>query len=76
MKLRFSSIGYRPFEKSLVLTSDVQNLTVQLMPELTELQTVDVTGTSEERAEENKISNNVMPVTIITAKQIETELVT
>ncbi|RCR65554.1 TonB-dependent receptor [Larkinella punicea] len=71
VKLRFSSVGYRPLEKSFAVTADLENLTVQLAAELTELQTVEVTATSEEQAEEKKIRSNVMPVTIITAKQIE-----
>lgn len=71
VKLRFSSVGYRTVEQSVVVTSDIANLAVELMAEQTELQTLEVSGTSEERAEEKKIRNNVMPVTIITAKQIE-----
>ncbi|WP_080054239.1 TonB-dependent receptor [Spirosoma aerolatum] len=71
LTLRVSSVGYQTVEKSLTVNSTIDELSVDLSPELTELQTVDVTGTTDEQAEEKKIRNNVMPVTIITARQIE-----
>lgn len=67
----FSAIGFN--SRSLNVTVDTKN--VQLDVRLTEaknnLNNVDIRGLNKEAAEVKKIINNVMPVTVITAKQIE-----
>lgn len=67
-----SIIGYKSVKTALTFKLD-SNVTVQIkMVSLsTELMGVTVIGETEEQADAKKVKQNVMPVTIITAKQIE-----
>jgi outer membrane cobalamin receptor len=68
----FSHVGYRSTEKTIsIRDSSFIRFDVSLFPVSEDLTEVTVTGMSEEQMAMNKVRNNVMPVTIITAKQIE-----
>lgn len=66
-----SSIGYGTKEISVNVTEGINRLEIVLIPESKELSSVTVVRQTEEQAEVQKVKNNVMPVTVITAKQIE-----
>lgn len=68
--ISFSILGYEPVEKRIRLTSD-SSVDIRLSPGSRELAGVTVLGMSEEQAAARKVRNNVMPVTILTAKDIE-----
>ena len=59
IKIVVSRLGYKTFEKNIVLTSDSNFVLIELQNQ------------TEEQADFKKVKQNVMPVTIITAKQIE-----
>lgn len=69
--LRFSCAGYQTQVKEINLNQDTLNLTVYLQANSTILQEVEVSGLSEAKLEALKVRNNTMPVTLITANQIE-----
>jgi outer membrane cobalamin receptor len=69
--LLFSHVGYQPVEQVIILRDTAVFLNIALTPASTELSGVTITGISEEQAEAAKVRNGVMPVTILTAKQIE-----
>ena len=71
IKIVVSRLGYKTFEKNIVLTSDSNFVLIELQNQTTELEQVTVIGETEEQADFKKVKQNVMPVTIITAKQIE-----
>jgi vitamin B12 transporter len=66
-----SFIGYNPIQQSVSLNDQVTFIELKLTPTSTELSGVTVIGQSEEQAEVQKVKQNVMPVTVITSKQIE-----
>jgi vitamin B12 transporter len=69
--LIISFIGYTTKEMKVKLNATTKAITVSLAPATTELTEVVVKGETEGAAEERKVRTNVMPVTIITASQIE-----
>lgn len=70
--LQFSCVGYKPGQRA-VSAADWQNgtLNVRLQPAMTQLGDVQVSGLSREEAEARAVRRSVMPVTVITAKEIE-----
>jgi vitamin B12 transporter len=66
-----SFIGYSKVEKRYKLAAGENSIEIVLLPESTELSSVTVVGETEGQAEARRVINNVMPVTVITAKQIE-----
>jgi outer membrane cobalamin receptor len=66
-----SFIGYLSKEVKVRMSGDKNDLQIILSHGSTELSSVTVMGETEGQAEARKIVNNVMPVTVITAKQIE-----
>jgi vitamin B12 transporter len=66
-----SFIGYSKTDKTIELDDGKNAIEIFLKPESTELQTVTVIGESGEEAEAKRVTQNVVPVTVITAKQIE-----
>jgi outer membrane cobalamin receptor len=70
--LTTSIVGYTPTQTKITLKSDsVVYVQIKMVSEATELSEVTVIGETEEQADAKKVKQNVMPVTIITAKQIE-----
>lgn len=68
--LLFSIVGYSPLEKRIHLRGDTA-IDIQLGASSKELAGVTVVGMTQEQAAARKVRNNVMPVTILTAKDIE-----
>lgn len=66
-----SFVGYSTIQQRVSLNDQTNFIEVTLSPISTELSNVTVIGQSEEQVETQKVKQNVMPVTIITAKQIE-----
>jgi outer membrane cobalamin receptor len=66
-----SFIGYSKSEMKRKLVEGENALEIILTSQSTELSSVTVIGETEQQAEARKIISNVMPVTVITAKQIE-----
>jgi outer membrane cobalamin receptor len=66
-----SFVGYGTKELSVEIDDGRARIDVILFPETKELSSVTVVGQTEEQAEVHKVMNNVMPVTVITSKQIE-----
>jgi outer membrane cobalamin receptor len=66
-----SFIGYGNVEKTHTIIEGDNVVDFDLLPESTELASVTVVGETDGQAEARRVINNVMPVTIITAKQIE-----
>lgn len=66
-----SFIGYSKAEKKSELVAGENFIDFTLAPESTQLSSVTVIGEAEGQAEAKRVVNNVMPVTVITAKQIE-----
>jgi vitamin B12 transporter len=66
-----SFVGYVTQELTVNAGEPIKIIEITLVPELKELSSVTVVGQTEEQAELHKIRNNVMPVTVITGKQIE-----
>jgi vitamin B12 transporter len=69
--VRFSSVGYQPTERLLTNPGADASLMVNLLPKQTDLESVEVRDYSDEQAAVRQIRNNVMPVTVITSRQIE-----
>ncbi len=69
--LLFSFVGYRPVEKTVRVDERLLSLEITMQAVSTELTGVTVTGLSDEQAAARRVRNNVMPVTILTGKQIE-----
>ena len=70
--LTTSMVGYAPTQTKIILRNDsVQTIQIKMVSKSTELSEVTVIGEIEEQADAKKVKQNVMPVTIITAKQIE-----
>lgn len=66
-----SCVGYITEKKSMDIAGAEDSLTVRLKSNEDQLKEVKVFGLAGEEAEAKKIRSNVMPVTIITSKQIE-----
>lgn len=70
--LTTSIVGYAPTKTKISLKSDsILSIQIKMVSKSTELSEVTVIGETEEQADAKKVIQNVMPVTIITAKQIE-----
>jgi vitamin B12 transporter len=69
--LVISSVGYSHEKRTIHFTSEPVYLEIKLRTGTKQLDEVTVTGMTEEQAEANKVRRNVMPVTILTAKQME-----
>lgn len=69
--LQFSFVGYRPVERTVRVDKTGLSVEVAMEAVSTELSGVTVTGLSEEQAAARKVRNNVMPVTILSGRQIE-----
>jgi vitamin B12 transporter len=69
--LQFTRVGYNSRELHISAQDSIVILHVQLTASVKQLEDVTVTGMTEEQAEAKKVKENVMPVTILTAKQIE-----
>jgi vitamin B12 transporter len=65
-----SFVGYGTKEIS-VNADGASHVEIILFPQSKELSSVTIVSVTEEQAEVQKVKNNVMPVTVITAKQIE-----
>jgi vitamin B12 transporter len=70
-KLTFSCIGYATREYVANVKDAISSITVQMDTTSKELSVVTVTGMTEEQADAKHVRSNVMPVTILTAKQME-----
>jgi len=66
-----SHVGYQSFKKTIRVKDTVEYIEVSLLLSTGSLSEVTVTGIADELAAARKVRNNVMPVTILTAKQIE-----
>jgi outer membrane cobalamin receptor len=67
-----SIVGYNPSNTTVSIQSDsVLTVQIKMVSKSTELSEVTIIGETEEQAEAKKVKQNIMPVTIITAKQIE-----
>lgn len=66
-----SFLGYSKAERKHNLVVGESIIEFFLTPESTELSSVTVVGETEGQTEAKRVMNNVMPVTVITAKQIE-----
>jgi vitamin B12 transporter len=69
--LRVSSIGYEKKDVSVSLKEGNKSLTIALTHTVTDLSEITVIGKTEDQQEVEMVVNNVMPVTVITAKEIE-----
>lgn len=69
--LVISSVGYSSREIAVQIKGGSNSIQIYLQPFTTELTEVVIKGETEEAAEEREVRSNVMPVTIITAQQIE-----
>lgn len=70
--LSTSIVGYTPTQTKITLKSDsVLTIQIKMVSKTTELSEVTIIGETEEQTDAKKVKQNVMPVTIITAKQIE-----
>lgn len=69
--LLISYVGYAPLEKTVTIKDAAINVEIKLSSVTKDLSEVTVTGMTEEQAAAKKVRSNVMPVTILTAKQIE-----
>lgn len=67
----FSYVGYQSLKATVSLQDSVSYLDAKLNQASNDLSEVTVLGMSEEQSEAKKVRNNVMPVTILTAQQIE-----
>jgi outer membrane receptor protein involved in Fe transport len=68
----FTAVGYTKTHTAITVTDTTMiDLAVKMKIKAGELSEVTVTGETEKQAEIKKIKSNVMPVTILTAKQIE-----
>lgn len=68
--LLISCVGYHAVQKTIT-TNTSEIITAMLTPGNTSLKGVTVTGMSEEQAAAKKVRNNIMPVTILTARDME-----
>jgi vitamin B12 transporter len=66
-----SFVGYGKRELPVTLNEGANHVDITLIPESKELSSVTVVGQTDAQADVQKIRNNVMPVTVITARQIE-----
>lgn len=70
--IRVSSSGYKQNTITVSLPADTSFLgAIPLAASINSLQNITVTGSMKESAEANKVRSNVMPVTILSARQIE-----
>jgi vitamin B12 transporter len=69
--IQFSLVGYTALKRLIQPTDSIMNLDIELKTSVTTLEDVTVTGITDEGAEAKKVRNSVMPVTILTAKQME-----
>jgi vitamin B12 transporter len=69
--LFITHVGYNTEKKIAHLSTPSLFVEIKLKASDKQLEEVTVTGLSEELAEARRVRNNVMPVTILTAKQIE-----
>lgn len=67
----FSIVGFENVEKRVRLTDTLITEDIIMKPSTRHLSEVKVKGISEEESEANKVRSNVMPVTILTARQME-----
>ncbi|MGL4630743.1 MAG: TonB-dependent receptor [Leadbetterella sp.] len=70
-RLTFSIIGYEKYSMEVFATENSNSLKVSMIESAAELDDVTVKGITQEQAEAKEIKLNVNPVTVITAKQIE-----
>lgn len=66
-----SFVGYRRIEVKHQLHTGINTTVLKLIPESTELSSITIVGQTEGQVEAKRLASNVMPVTVITAKQIE-----
>lgn len=69
--LLFSSVGYSSVRRIVNPTNAPAFLEIRMVAQTKQLDGVTVIGMTEEQAEANRVRNSVMPVTILTAKQME-----
>lgn len=69
--LLFSHVGYKPVEQTITIAGADVTVNAALEATSTDLSGITVTGISDEQAAARKVRGNVMPVTILTARQIE-----
>jgi vitamin B12 transporter len=69
--LLISNVGYASIRKTIDLNSEPVFVDIKMSAQTKQLEEVTVVGMTEEQAEANKVRNSVMPVTILTAKQME-----
>lgn len=69
--LIISRINYSGIKRIIHVSDSATHILIKLVPDTRQLHGVTVTGMTEEVAEANKVRKSVMPVTILTAKQIE-----
>jgi outer membrane receptor protein involved in Fe transport len=70
-QLNFSIIGYSTIVKPVQITDSSLSLDIRMQQRSGDLSGVTVVGLTEEQAEAKKVRNNVMPVTILSGKEIE-----
>ena len=70
-RLQISRVGYKSKELHITIDDSAVVLQVELTAAVKQLEDVTVTGMTDEQAAAKKVKENVMPVTILTAKQIE-----
>ncbi len=66
-----SSIGYETVTQAVHFAGMSMDITIKMAPVSNELSAVNVNGLNAEQAEVKKTKENVMPVTVITAKEME-----
>lgn len=69
--LAVSFVGYTSIELKVNVADSSTTVQIKMSPASKELSAVTVVGMTDEQADAKKVRENVMPVTIITAKQIE-----
>lgn len=69
--LEVSCIGYVSVHQTVTITDTTRTIVIPLVADSKELKGITVTGMSEEQAAVRKVKNNVMPVTVLSAKDIE-----
>jgi vitamin B12 transporter len=70
-QLSFSIIGYATVTRTVELKDGPVYLDIVVKPQTGQLSGVTVIGATAEQAEAKKVRNNVMPVTILSGKEIE-----
>jgi vitamin B12 transporter len=69
--IQFSLVGYTASRQEIQVVDSITNLDIELKTSVATLEDVMVTGITDEGAEARKVRNSIMPVTILTAKQME-----